>query len=129
MRDRVVVDGKDCLKVRFLTREVRSAVTFKLHRVTEVLDVNDADLSGSRFNDANLSGTTFNQINFSGASFNDSNMTGWRVNDVNLSGSVFQNLNLSGAALNNCRLDGVTIDGVPFADILAAFRKSLSSGN
>lgn len=37
--------------------------TVKLHHVTETLDVNDADLSGSRFNDANLSGATFNQIN------------------------------------------------------------------
>ena len=36
----------------------------KLHRVTETLDVNDADLSGSQFNDVNLSGSSFNPINF-----------------------------------------------------------------
>ncbi len=52
------------------------AMMIKLHRTTQSLDVNDTDLSGSRFNDANLSGTSFNQINFSGAKFNDSNMTG-----------------------------------------------------
>jgi uncharacterized protein YjbI with pentapeptide repeats len=103
---------------------VQDCKSMKLHRVTEKLDVNDADLSGSQFNDANLSGTTFNQINFSGARFNDSNLTGWQVNDVNLSGSVFQNLNLSGAVLNNCRLTGVTIDGVPLDEMIAAWRQS-----
>ena len=46
----------------------------KLHEVTETLDVNDANLSGSLFNDANLSGSRYNQVNLSGASFNDSNI-------------------------------------------------------
>jgi uncharacterized protein YjbI with pentapeptide repeats len=96
----------------------------KLHRTTERLDVNDTDLSGSRFNDANLSGTSFNQIEFSGAKFNDSNMTGWYVNDVNLSGSRFQYINLSGVAFSNCRIPGTTLDGVPLEDMVAAFKKS-----
>ena len=96
----------------------------KLHRVTEKLDVNDADLSGSQFNDANLSGSTFKQINFSGARFDDSNMTGWHLNDVNLSGAVFHNLDLSGAALTNCRLTGVTIDGVALEEMSALYRRS-----
>jgi uncharacterized protein YjbI with pentapeptide repeats len=96
----------------------------KLHRTTQRLDVNDTDLSGSRFNDANLSGASFNQINFSGAKFNDSNMTGWYVNDVNLSGSEFQNINLSGVAFSNCRTSGVTIDGVPLEEMVAAYKKA-----
>ncbi|MGO6984794.1 pentapeptide repeat-containing protein [Rhizobium leguminosarum] len=96
----------------------------KLHRTTQRLDVNDADLSGSRFNDANLSGISFNQINFSGAKFNDSNMTGWYVNDVNLSGSRFQNINLSGVAFSNCRIPGAMLDGVPLEEIVEAYRKS-----
>lgn len=95
-----------------------------LHRTTERLDVNDTDLSGSRFNDANLSGTSFNQINFSGARFNDSNMGGWFVNDVNLSGSTFQNINLSGVAFSNCRIPGATLDGVELEELVAAYRKS-----
>lgn len=101
-----------------------SGEEMKLHRTTERLDVNDADLSGSRFNDANLSGTSFNQINFSGARFNDSNMTGWLVNDVNLSGSRFQYINLSGVAFSNCRIPGATLDGVPLDEIVEAYRKS-----
>lgn len=95
----------------------------KLHRTTQRLDVNDTDLSGSRFNDANLSGTSFNQINFSGAKFNDSNMTGWDVNDVNMSGSEFQNINLSGVSFSNCRTSGVKLDGVLLEDMVAAYRK------
>jgi uncharacterized protein YjbI with pentapeptide repeats len=66
----------------------------KLHRVTETLDVNDADLSGSQFNDANLSGARI------------------------------QNVNLSGARFDNCRMTGVTIDGVPVEEMLAVFRQS-----
>ncbi|MBP2446947.1 pentapeptide repeat-containing protein [Rhizobium leguminosarum] len=95
-----------------------------LHRTTQRLDVNDTDLSGSRFNDANLSGTWFNQINFSGAKFNDSNMTGWYVNDVNLSGSRFQNINLSGVSFSNCRIPGAMLDGVPLEEIVEAYKKS-----
>lgn len=95
-----------------------------LHRTTQRLDVNDTDLSGSRFNDSNLSGAWFNQINFSGAKFNDSNMTGWQVNDVNLSGSQFQNINLSGVTFSNCRIPGVMLDGVPLEEIVEAYRKA-----
>ena len=85
----------------------------KLHQVTEKLDVNDADLSGSQFNDDNLSGSTFKRINFAGARFDGSNMTGWHVNDVNL----------SGAALTNCRLTGVTTDGVALEAMIALYRR------
>ena len=98
----------------------------KLHRVTETLDVNDADLSGSTFNDANLSGTSFNQINFSGARFNDSNMSGWHVNDVNLSGSTFQNLNLSGSTFNDANLSGTSFNQINFSG--ARFNDSDMSG-
>ena len=93
----------------------------KLHRVTEKLDVNDADLSGSVFNDANLSGASFNQINFSGASFNDFNLSGWKVNDVNLSGTKISNANLSGCVIENCRLTGMVINGVEVSDLFEAF--------
>ncbi|MFS8044238.1 pentapeptide repeat-containing protein [Rhizobium sp. BR 314] len=96
----------------------------KLHRTTERLDVNDTDLSGSRFNDANLSGTSFNQINFSGAKFNDSNMSGWFVNDVNLSGSRFQNINLSGVTFSNCSMLGAMLDGVSLEEIVEVYRNS-----
>lgn len=102
--------------------------TIALHRTTQRLDVNDTDLSGSRFNDANLSVTSFNQINFSGATFNDSNMTGWHVNDVNLAGSVFQHINLSGVRFSNCRVAGTLFDGVPLEEMIAAHAQSASSG-
>ncbi|MCJ9724549.1 pentapeptide repeat-containing protein [Agrobacterium sp. SHOUNA12C] len=114
--------GQDAADKPLLFSVVGDEIT--LHRTTQKLDVNDTDLSGSRFNDANLSGTWFNQINFSGAKFNDSNMTGWHVNDVNLSGSQFQNINLSGVTFSNCRILGVTIDGIPLEDIIAAHKKS-----
>lgn len=97
-----------------------------LHRVTARLDVNDADLSGSRFNDANLSEVgSFNQISLSVARFDDSNRSGWRANDVTLSGAVFQNLNQSGVVFNTCRLTGVMVDGVPLEDAIGAWRRSV----
>jgi uncharacterized protein YjbI with pentapeptide repeats len=68
-----------------------------LHRTTQRLDVNDTDLSGSRFNDANLSG------------------------------SQFQNINLSGVTFSNCRMPGAMLDGVPLEEIVAAYRKSQAS--
>ena len=50
------------------------------------LDVQRADLSGSRFDDVNLSGCDFHNVNMSGCSFDDLNMSGWRVHNVNLAG-------------------------------------------
>jgi len=94
-----------------------------LHRVTEKLDVDDADLSASRFNNANLSRTTYNQIEFSGARVNDSNMTGCQVTDVNLSGATIRNANLSGVEIADCRLAGATIDGVAVEDLFEVYRR------
>jgi uncharacterized protein YjbI with pentapeptide repeats len=116
------VIGPDAVDKPLLVSVVGDEI--KLHRTTQRLDVNDTDLSGSRFNDANLSGTSFNQINFSGAKFNDSNMTGWHVNDVNMSGSQFQNINLSGVTFSNCRMSGVELDGAPLEEMMAAYKRS-----
>jgi uncharacterized protein YjbI with pentapeptide repeats len=105
----------------------------KLHRTTEVLDVNDSDISGSNFNNCNLS-SSFNQIKFSGGCFNDSNMTGWKINDTNLcglmlndvtlSGATVQNANLSGVDFINCHFTGARIDGIPVEDMMAAYKAS-----
>ncbi len=93
----------------------------KLHRVTELLDVNDANLSGSKFADVNLSGSDFSQINFAGASFLDCNLSGWRINDVNLAGTRIEAANLSGVVFNNCRWTNATINGVAVQDLLDAY--------
>jgi uncharacterized protein YjbI with pentapeptide repeats len=121
---KIELSHSDCLE---LIAKQFGVKDWNTHRTTQRLDVNDTDLSGSRFNDANLTGTWFNQINFSGAKFNDSNMTGWYVNDVNLSGSQFQNINLSGVTFSNCRMPGAMLDGVPLEEIVAAYRKSQAS--
>lgn len=86
----------------------------KLHGTTERLDVEDADLSASRFKNAKLSG----------AEITDCDMTGWRLEDVNLSGSRIENADLSGLEITNCRLTGATIDGIAIEDLLAAYRRA-----
>ncbi|WGV14776.1 pentapeptide repeat-containing protein [Fuscovulum ytuae] len=96
-----------------------------LHHVTTRLEVDDADLSGSRFNNTNLSETIFTQVTLAGAQISDADMTGCRVSDATLSGAVFANIDLSGVVLKDCRLTGMTIDGVPFEAMVAAWRRSV----
>jgi uncharacterized protein YjbI with pentapeptide repeats len=94
----------------------------KLHERKEPLDVSKSDLSGSVFDDVNMSGCTLHNINLSGASLDDINMSGWRVHNVNLSGLRLTHANLAGAAIANCRYDGMTIDGIPVAAMIAAYK-------
>ena len=86
------------------------------------LDVQHADLSGSRFDDVNLSGCDFHNVNMSGCSFDDLNMSGWRVHNVNLAGLKIEKANLAGASIVDARLEGATIEGVAVTDLLAYWR-------
>jgi uncharacterized protein YjbI with pentapeptide repeats len=94
----------------------------KLKDAKERLEVHHSDLSGSSFDDVNFSGTSYKNINMSGSVFDDINMSGWRVDNVNLAGLRLSRANLAGASISNCRLEGMTIEGIPVADLLAAYR-------
>lgn len=83
----------------------------KIHKTTELLDVQGSDISGPKFHD----------VNISGASFDDVNMSGWRINNVNLAGLQITKANMAGAAISDARMSGMTIDGVLVADLFAAY--------
>jgi uncharacterized protein YjbI with pentapeptide repeats len=89
----------------------RTAMDIK--HITTTFSVEDADLAQSCFNNVSLSSCTFTQVNFSGATIGGSNMTG----------VVFDDVNHPGLAIADCSLAGATIDGIPVADLLAAYRK------
>jgi uncharacterized protein YjbI with pentapeptide repeats len=54
----------------------------KLHNVREELDVNDANLAGSRFDDVNLQKAVFTNVNLSDATFSNINLTNMKINGV-----------------------------------------------
>jgi len=58
---------------------------------------------------ADLSGSQFHNVNLSGAEFDDVNMSKVRVHNINMS-------------------DGMTIDGIPVADMMTAYKKQINSG-
>jgi uncharacterized protein YjbI with pentapeptide repeats len=85
---------------------------FKLERIKQRVEANDADMSGSTFTDVNLAGAAFNDVNLSGAIINDVNLSGLRISEADL----------RGASIVESMTDGMTIDGIAVADLLAAYR-------
>jgi uncharacterized protein YjbI with pentapeptide repeats len=65
---------------------------------TDCLDVQNANLSGSKFIDVNLSTAMLENVNLSGVRVRDANLTGLSIVDA--------------------RLDGMTIDGVVVSDMI-----------
>ena len=102
-------------------------MSLDLISMTGKLNVDDADLSQSRFTNANLSSCTFHQIALQGARFTDSDLAGIVLNDVNLAGSKIHNADLSNVEMSDCRLDGATIDGIRVADLFAAYRNMMGN--
>ena len=105
----------------------------------------DIDMSESRFEDINLSGTTFHNINLSDATISATDLDGalfthigppttepWdksigcvvRFEEAALTGSSFVRANLTNVRLVDCITDGMTIDGIPLADMIAAYKKA-----
>ena len=82
----------------------------------------EADLSGSSFTDVNLSGSTFKNVNFAGAEFEDVNLSGWSVRNANFSRLEITNADLRGTMIVDSLTQGMTIDGIPVAELMAAYR-------
>lgn len=100
-----------------------TAQTIKLEQVKQRIDAKDSDMSGSSFTDVSLIGARFNDVNLAGATINDANMSDWRVQNVNLTRlQINCNADLTGASIAESVTDGMTIDGIPVADLLAAYR-------
>jgi|SRR5580698_9515222 uncharacterized protein YjbI with pentapeptide repeats len=96
--------------------------TIQLSGTKRLVLAENADLSGSCFTDVDLSRATFNDVNFAGARFEDANLSGWRVRNANLSGLSISKADLRGAAIADCLTAGMTIDGIPVAELMAAWR-------
>lgn len=96
--------------------------TTQWNRRNTRLEATRCGLSGSTFIDVNLSNCRLDNVNFSGASIHNANLSGWRVDDANFRGLQVSNADLSGAAISHCMTEGMTIDGIPVADLMAAYR-------
>jgi uncharacterized protein YjbI with pentapeptide repeats len=96
--------------------------TIQLSGTKRLVLAEDADLSGSRFSDVDLSRTTFNNVNFASARFEDANLSGWSVRNANFSGLSIRKADLRSASIVDCLTAGMTIDGIPVAELMAAWR-------
>ena len=96
--------------------------TIQVNGTKRLVQAEEADLSGSSFTDVNLCGSTFKNVNFARAEFEDANLSGWSVRNANFSRLEINNAYLRGAAIIDSLTQGMTIDGIPVAELLAAYR-------
>ncbi len=110
----------------------------------------NVNMSGVEFNDVNMKSVSFSDINLNGASFHDINMSDIKIHAVqmggahfkhiglppgsegkqrpllfeeaNLPGTTFQNCDLTDVKIVGCKVEGMVIDGIPFVDLLAAYK-------
>jgi len=88
--------------------------TLQIKTAKRVLQVLDADLSGSTFEDVKLEGSTFLNVNLRGMTIKDAAMQNTKISQANL----------TGAAIFDSNTSGMTIDGVSVADLQDAYRAS-----
>ena len=101
----------------------------RLNATRRSVEATDVNMAGSSFVNVNLSNAVFDDVNLSNAVFDDVNLTDAKIRNVNLTALQINHGNLSNAAIVNCRTEGMTIDGIPVADLLAAYRASRSTDN
>jgi uncharacterized protein YjbI with pentapeptide repeats len=103
----------------------------------------DVNLEGAEFDDVNLRNATLRNINLSGIRVSAADLGGAHFRHLGpmprpdgtqdrqqavtfeeamLCDSVFRGVDLSGARIEDCNTEGMTIDGVPVADLFAAYR-------
>ena len=110
-----------------------------------------ANISGSRFHDVNMAGVEFDDVNMGEARFHNINMSDISVSAVqmggarfkhiglppgsqekqrplsfeeaDLNGSTFTKCDLAGVQIKDCNVDGMMIEGIPVADLLAAYKQ------
>ncbi len=121
----------------------------KEHAVSEKLNVHQKDISESEFRGVDMSGTIFEDVKLSGARFHNINLRGANFGAIDFGGATFSCMHtgedrprepvrfesielddctFSGCAFRNlkiinCDLTGMTVDGVPVADMINAFKQ------
>lgn len=104
----------------------------------------DVNLSGAEFDDVNLGQATFHNINLSDISITAAQIGGARLKHIGpppdehgeqsrqrpvtfeemmLCDSFFRRVDLSGVSIVECNTSGMTIDGIPLADMMAAYEQ------
>jgi uncharacterized protein YjbI with pentapeptide repeats len=120
--------------------------------MSETYDVENKDVSGSRFRHVNMSGNVFEDVDFSGAKFFNINLRGADIGAVDFGGAsfscmntgedrerrpvVFNSIELDDCTIQNsffrntkiinCDLTGMTIDGVLVTDMVKAYKMANS---
>jgi uncharacterized protein YjbI with pentapeptide repeats len=93
-------------------KESKMAEVLKLQEQRLILEATQSNLTGSSFIDVNLAGTTFRDVSLDGST----------LQNVNLSGLCIRDANLRGASISDSATEGMTVQGIPLADLLAAYR-------
>ncbi len=104
----------------------------------------DVNLSGGEFDDVNLSKARFHNVNLSDISITAAQIGGARFKHVGpppdkdgkqdrqravtfeemtLCDSTFRNVDLSNVRMIECNTSGMTIDGIPVAEMIAAYHR------
>src|ERR1017187_6919345 len=74
-------------------------------------------------------GSTFNNGNLGRAAFNDVNLAEATVQNANLFKLRISNANLSSVSIADSNTEGMTIDAIPVADLIAAYKAARSKRN
>ena len=99
--------------------KMKGGNTVKLEHTTQRIEASDANLSGSTFTNVKLAGAAFEDVDLSGASIHNAKLSGLQISDANL----------TGASITESLTDGMTINGIPLADLLAAYRAAQPAAN
>jgi uncharacterized protein (TIGR02246 family) len=104
---------------------------------------NDVNLSGATFENVNMSKTRMHDINLSDLDLSAANLGGAHFQHIGpapdedgkqarqkaitfeeamLCDSTFRKVDMSNVKIVNCQMDGMTIDGIPVADLIAAYK-------
>jgi len=104
---------------------------------------NDVNLSGATFENVNMSKTRMHDINLSDLDLSAANLGGAHFKHIGpapdkdgkqarqkaitfeeamLCDSTFRKVDMSNVKIVDCQMDGMTIDGIPVADLVAAYR-------
>ena len=98
----------------------------ELKQVQQQIEASDADLSRSTFHDVKLTGAVFTNVNLSGSSIHNANIACLQIKDASLAQLRISNCDLRNAIFSDCLTDGVLIDGIPLAEMMAAYRTAKS---
>ncbi len=96
-------------------------------------DFDNVSLSGARFHNADMSDIRLSAVQIGGASFgcigtppdSEGHQARQRAvvfENAMLCDSLFRRVDLSGSRIEECDLTGATIDGIPVADLLEAWK-------